>query len=123
MLQVFSRVPLQQVWWFHMSVRKDLCRFLHEPPPNDSGHPSSIDIESTDFEDNLQTELDFRPFSSRIDVMANLIVHSPRSMGELNLKLPGFLAPQRYCTAKSIPYYDSSHSKDPKGCIRKKNMG
>eukprot|EP00731_Ephydatia_muelleri_P005785 Em0003g33a len=72
--------------WFHMSVRKDLCRFLHEPPPNDSGHPSSIDIESTDFEDNLQTELDFRPFSSRIDVMANLIVHSPRSMGELNLK-------------------------------------
>ena len=29
--------------------------FIHEPPPKDSGHPSSIDIESTDFEDNLET--------------------------------------------------------------------
>ena len=42
-----------------MSVRKDLCRFLHVPAfsstTNDSGHPSSIDIESTDFEDNLET--------------------------------------------------------------------
>ncbi|KAL5474869.1 hypothetical protein EMCRGX_G026892 [Ephydatia muelleri] len=66
--------------------------FIHEPPPNDSGHPSSIDIESTDFEDNLETDVlssshhtaepDFRPFSSRIDAMAYLIVHSPRSMGE-----------------------------------------
>ncbi|KAL5468894.1 hypothetical protein EMCRGX_G030040 [Ephydatia muelleri] len=64
--------------------------FIHEPPPNDSGHPSSIDIESTDFEDNLETDVlssshhtaepDFRPFSSRIDAMAYLIVHSPRPM-------------------------------------------
>ena len=46
-----------------MSVRKDLCMqvppcpsfFIHEPPQNDSRHPSSIDIESTDFEDNLET--------------------------------------------------------------------
>ena len=41
-----------------MSVRKDLCRFLHVPAfsstTNDSGHLSSIDIESTDFEDNLE---------------------------------------------------------------------
>eukprot|EP00731_Ephydatia_muelleri_P018553 Em0011g593a len=50
--------------WFLMSVRKDLCMqvppcpsfFIHEPPQNDSRHPSSIDIESTDFEDNLETE-------------------------------------------------------------------
>ncbi|KAL5479306.1 hypothetical protein EMCRGX_G022809 [Ephydatia muelleri] len=36
--------------------------FIHEPPPNDSGHPSSIDRESTDFEDNLETAigLDFK---------------------------------------------------------------
>ncbi|KAL5456874.1 hypothetical protein EMCRGX_G034099 [Ephydatia muelleri] len=112
------------------------------------GHPSSIDIESTDFEDNLETDVlssshhtaepDFRPFSSRIDAMAYLIVHSPCPMGELNLefifytlrqlqpslssvslmrrfRLPGFLPPQRYCTTKGIPYYDSSHSKDMPG--------
>ena len=48
--------------WFHMSVRKDLCRFLQIPAFASmnhhqiaSGHPSSIDIESTDFEDNLET--------------------------------------------------------------------
>ena len=45
-----------------MSVRKDLCMqvppcpsfFIHEPPQNDSRHPSSIDIESTDFEDKFR---------------------------------------------------------------------
>ncbi|KAL5488729.1 hypothetical protein EMCRGX_G017714 [Ephydatia muelleri] len=88
----------------------------------------------------------YKPFASKLLAMAYLIVHSPRPMGQSNLKfilhtlrtscsavpslsrlakyrLPGYFTPKMHLTSTGIPFYTNSVSNSIKGEFREMYHG